>query len=224
MFLHRGDQVLCTICRHHFTRFRDDWNRANALCWRCGSHERHRAQWLILQRRPELLRDARSLLHFAPEWALRHQFERLTHLRYVTADLQQPDVDLHLDITALDLPDASFDAVLCSHVLEHIVDDQAAMRELHRITARGGWCMVMVPLDLTRDRTYEDRSIVAPDERELAFWQHDHVRLYAPDIGERLAAAGFRVERIRPSGEFDEETMRRCRILDADDVWLCRAA
>jgi hypothetical protein len=32
------------------------------------------------------------------------------------------------------------------------------------------------------------------------------------------------VERIRPSEEFGEETVRRCRILDADDIWLCRAA
>lgn len=224
MLRHRGDEVLCPVCRHRFTRFRDDWNRANARCWRCGSHERHRAQWLILERRPELLRDARSLLHFAPEWALRHHLERLTHLRYVTADLQQPDVDLRLDITALDLPNASFDAVLCSHVLEHVVDDEAAMRELRRITAGGGWCLVMVPLDLTRDQTYEDASIIAPDDRERAFWQHDHVRLYAPDIGERLEAAGFVVERIRPSEEFGEETVRRCRILDADDIWLCRAA
>lgn len=224
MLRHRGDGVLCPVCRHRFTRFRDDWNRPDALCWRCGSHERHRAQWLILERRSELLRNARSLLHFAPEWALRHQLERLTHLRYVTADLQQPDVDLRLDITALDLPDASFDAVLCSHVLEHIVDDQAAMHELRRVTARGGWCLVMVPLDLTRDQTYEDASIIAPADRGRAFWQHDHVRLYAPDIGDRLEAAGFVVERIRPSEEFGEETVRRCRILDADDIWLCRAA
>ena len=67
---HRGDAVTCPICEHDFDAFKDDWNRSGALCWRCGSHERHRAQWLLLQRRPELLRDARSLLHFAPEWCI----------------------------------------------------------------------------------------------------------------------------------------------------------
>ncbi len=66
--------MLCPVCGGRFDRFKDDWNRANALCWRCGSHERHRAQWLLLQRRPELLAGARSLLHFAPEWALRRRF------------------------------------------------------------------------------------------------------------------------------------------------------
>ena len=224
MLRHRGGDVLCPACGHSFDRFKDDWNRPNALCWRCGSHERHRALWLLFMRRPELLADARSLLHFAPEWAMRHRLERLESLRYLTADLEQPDVDLKLDLTALELPDASFDAVVCSHVLEHVQDDAQAMRELRRIVAPGGWCLVMVPLDAGREQTYEDPSIVAPQERERAFWQHDHVRLYAPDIGERLAAAGFTVERIRPYVEFGPYLASRCRLLEADDMWLCRPA
>jgi SAM-dependent methyltransferase len=219
---HRGHRVQCPICGHGFTRFKDDWNRPGALCWRCGSHERHRAQWLLLQRRAELLRDARSLLHFAPEWSLRHRLSRVAHLRYVTADLNEPRVDLHLDITAMDLPDGSFDAVLCSHVLEHVVDDRAAMRELRRITAPGGWCLVMVPLDLGREHTYEDPSIVSPEARERAFWQSDHVRLYAPDIADRLSAAGFAVERIRPLAELGPQMLERCRIGEAEELWLCR--
>jgi SAM-dependent methyltransferase len=147
MVRHRGDEVLCPICGRGFDRFKDAWNRPDALCWRCGSHERHRAQWLVLTGAGGLLRGAHSLLHFAPEWTLRHRLQRVRGLQYVTADLVQDDVDLRLDITALDLADASFDAVLCSHVLEHVQDDGSAMRELARVTAPGGWCLVMVPLD-----------------------------------------------------------------------------
>ena len=124
-----------------------------------------------------------SLLHFAPEWALRRRLNALGHLRYVTADLQQPDVDLHLDITALDLPDDSFEAVICSHVLEHIPDDAAAMRELRRVTAPER----LVPGDgaagpRRATQTYEDPSITDPEQRRRAFWRPDHVRVYAPDI------------------------------------------
>jgi hypothetical protein len=223
MLRHHGAEVFCPVCDHRFDRFKDDWNRPNALCWRCGSHERHRAQWLLFERRPELLRTASSLLHFAPEWALRHRLQRIAGLRYVTADLEQPDVDLKLDVTAIDLPDGAFDAVVCSHVLEHVEDDRAAMRELRRITATAGWCLVMVPLAIDRERTYEDATIITPQERERAFWQKDHLRLYAPDVGDRLVEAGFAVERIRPFDEFGAEMGKLCRLLEADDMWLCRS-
>jgi SAM-dependent methyltransferase len=219
---HRGNDVFCPVCGSRFDRFKDDWNRANALCWRCGSHERHRAQWLLFEHRPHLLGDARRLLHFAPEWCLRHRLSRLGHLNYVTADLFQDDVDLKLDVTRLSLADASFDAVVCSHVLEHVEDDAAAMHELWRITAPNGWCLVMVPLDLAREHTLEDATITSPQQRLQTFWQQDHVRLYAADIADRLATAGFAVERIRPRDEFAPSLIERCRIGDAEDLWLCR--
>jgi SAM-dependent methyltransferase len=221
---HRGSTVRCPLCGNGFDRFKDDWNRPDALCWRCGSHERHRAQWLLFERRPELLRDARSLLHFSPEWCLRERLSRVPGLRYVTTDLDPAqDVDLRLDVTALDLPAAALAAVICSHVREHGRDDARAMRELRRITSPGGWCLVMVPIDLTRGHTYEDASINDPAGRERAFLQHDHVRLYAPDIAERLGRAGFDVETIDMVAELGDEA-QRYRLNASDLVFLCRPA
>jgi SAM-dependent methyltransferase len=217
---HRGNRVQCPICEHRFDAFKDAPNRPNAVCWRCGASERHRAQWLLFRQRPELLGNASSLLHFAPEWCLRTRLERRPGLRYVTADLHDPAADLALDLQALALPDASFDAVICSHVLEHVPDDHAAMYELRRITRR--WCLVMVPLDLRREQTYEDPSITSPDAREQAFWQRDHVRLYAADIEQRLHKASFQVQRIEPAHEFGAATMARCRLEPTDHMWLCR--
>lgn len=222
MARHRGHAVYCPVCEHGFDAFKDAPDVVLGLCWRCGAHGRHRAQWLFFQSRPELLRDIGSLLHFAPEWAMRRRLSPLGHLRYVTADLDRPGVDLHVDLTAADLPDASFDGVICSHVLEHIPDDAAAMRELRRITAPGGWCLVMVPLDLNRAHTYEDPSITSPEARHRAFARPDHVRMYAPDIAQRLQAAGFAVERIQPYPALGEERCRRCAIAAFEELWLCR--
>lgn len=218
---HRGKAVYCPVCGHGFDHFKDDWNRPNALCWRCGSHERHRAQWLLLERRPQLLGRGRSLLHFAPEWCLRRRFRVLPGVRYVTADLQADGVDLRLDVTQLELADGAFDAVICSHVLEHVPDDAAAMRELRRITAPGGCCLVMVPLALDRERTHEDATITAPADRRREFLQHDHVRLYAPDIAERLRGTGFDVEVVDMHAELGAEAARY-GLLASDLAFLCR--
>jgi SAM-dependent methyltransferase len=220
---HRGGNVRCPVCDNDFDRFKDDWNRPAALCWRCGAQERHRAQWLLFERRPQLLADARSLLHFSPEWCLRRRLEALPGLRYVTSDLDpaQP-ADLRLDVTAVALPDGAFDAVICSHVLEHVPDDAAAMRELRRITAPGGWCLVMVPLALDRKATYEDASVTAPQDRRREFLQHDHVRLYAPDIADRLRAAGFDVEVVDLARELGPDAAARDGLLASDLIFLCR--
>lgn len=225
MLEHRGHDVWCPLCGHRFRRFKDDWNRPNALCWRCGSHERHRAQWLLFEQRPELLAGRRDLLHFAPEYWLRkrlRQAARHNGFRYDTADLNPTGVDLRLDITALALPDDAYDAVLCSHVLEHVPDDRTALRELRRVTDSDGWCLVMVPIDVDRDATYEDPAITTAEQRLAAYWQADHVRLYGRDIIDRLSEPGFTVEVIRPNEAFGEETMRSARLLASDWMMLCR--
>lgn len=222
---HRGDAVACPVCGGRFDAFKDDWNRPRALCWSCGAHERHRLQWLLFQRRPELLAGARDLLHFAPEWCLRRRLLGVGGLRYVTGDLE-PELpgDLRLDVTALELPDAAFDGIICSHVLEHVPQDAQAMRELRRVVRPDGWLVALVPIDATRTETYDDASIATPEARLAAFWQHDHVRLYAPDFADRLRAAGFTVEVLRPADLADEDEIARFGLSDADWLHLCRPA
>jgi len=207
------------VCGWRFDAFGPTWNREGALCWRCGAHERHRALWLFLTRvRPELLDGARRLLHFAPEDCLQRRLAKRPGLEYVTADLDPEKGQLQLDLLDLDLEDASFDAILCSHVLEHIPDDRRAMEELHRVLDPAGWCLVMVPIDLHRAKTYEDFSITEPAERAKAFWQEDHVRVYTHDIEDRLTGAGFAVDVWQPP----EEWHGRLGLLGADLVFCCR--
>jgi ubiquinone/menaquinone biosynthesis C-methylase UbiE len=63
-------------------------------------------------------------------------------------------------------------------VLEHVSNDTEAMLELFRVLKPGGWAIVQVPIDKSRDITFEDPYITSPDERERAFGQYDHLRLY----------------------------------------------
>ncbi len=224
MRAHRGDGVACPICGGTWDAFKPDWNRPDALCWGCGAHERHRLQWLLLQRRPELLRGRRALLHFAPEHCLEGPLRAATAAggtTYVTADLDPGGVDRALDVTDLELPDDAFDAVVCSHVLEHVPDDAAALRELRRVTAPGGWCLLMFPLDLTRATTYEDPAVITPEQRLAAYGQEDHVRFYAPDAVGRMEAAGFAVEVVKPFEAFAKPVARRAGLFAADWAFVC---
>jgi SAM-dependent methyltransferase len=214
----RGDAVECPCCGRTWSEFAPDRGRANALCPGCGSHERHRAQWLYLDRVMELGAEPVRLLHFAPEYALRGLIEGRPAVDYVTADLDGAGVDVAADITALPFDDGAFEAILCSHVLEHVEDDRAAMAELARVLAPGGWLLVLVPLDLERETTYEDASITAAEDREREFLQHDHVRLYAPDIADRLAAAGLAAAPERMVDRFPAE---RYGLIPSDVIFHC---
>ena len=213
--------VECPLCGGSFAAFLPAGERERVVCPGCGSRERHRASWLFLEERPDLLAGADSLLHFAPEAYVRDRLAATTGLRYITADLVPGRGDLPLDLTDLKLPDAAFGAVLCSHVLEHVPDDRRAMRELHRILRPGGWAIVMVPLDLRLESTYEDPSITDPEGRVKAFLQFDHVRLYAPDIAVRLSDAGFWVEEVPVAERVGPEHARRYGLLTSDHVFLC---
>ncbi len=135
-----------------------------------------------------------AILHLAPEFCLQTKLSRLQNVHYVTADLDPTQVSVRMDVQFTPFRNASFDCVLCCHVLEHVPDDQKAMREILRILKPGGWAILQVPLDSTQDETFEDPNITSPGERERVFGQRDHVRIYGKDYRQRLAAAGFTVQ------------------------------
>jgi hypothetical protein len=214
----RGEGRECPCCGGHFKRMsRRRLAGWGGICPRCRSHPRHRAIALLLAR-GELRGD--RLLHFAPEPLFDPVFARLPQIERVTADLYAP-ADLRLDITDMDLPDASFDLILCSHVLEHVPDDAAAMSELRRVTTPGGLALVLTPYRADRP-TYEDPSVTSPLDRMVAFGQQDHVRIYGTDLTERLRRAGFEVEDRTPSDLFDDATVMRCELEPDEHLFLCR--
>ena len=105
------------------------------------------------------------------------------------------DVDLVLDITNMhSIPDETYDFFICSHVLEHILDDKKALSELFRILKTGGSGILMVPINLRIDKIEEDPSLEDVAERWRRFGQDDHIRLYSKKgFIERVEAAGFAI-------------------------------
>lgn len=221
---HFGLTRYCPICRSLVRGFgvfgvRD---RPDAQCPVCGSLERHRLTWLYLQQSDLLQPPTQSFLHVSPEGSLQSVLQHHPAIHYVATDLlggatpapanrhqpnptsftmiyapdmgNVPRLSCQTDLTRAGFRAASFDVVYCSHVLEHIPDDHAAMREMRRILKPHGWALIDVPI--AGAHTDEDLTVTDPAERERRFGQADHVRQYGRDIVTRLAAGGFAVETL----------------------------
>jgi SAM-dependent methyltransferase len=190
-------------------------------CPTCTSLERHRAVWLFLQRRTDLFTKKNvRFLDVAPEKSIGPRVAELPNVDYLSADLVSERAMMHFDLTDIPLPDASFDVIFASHVLEHIPDDRKAMRELYRILNPGGWAVLLVPMygPVTREDVVDD-----PKERERRYGQTDHVRMYGTD-GEyerRLAGAGFEVRIDDLLATLDPKLLHRYRIDPTERIHYC---
>lgn len=194
--------------------------RELSYCPRCNSKARHRRIWLFLRQRTNLFTEPVHLLHVSPKYALSRRFVRMRGLDYVGADLNdRPNIHVRMDLTATPFRSAQFDAVICVHVMEEIVDDGAAMREIHRVLAPGGWALVSVPTRMD-DETYEDWTIVDPKERQRAFGEKAHVRVYGYDLVHRLEDAGFKVD-VDWAEDVDQQTRDRYGLRDDENIFLC---
>jgi SAM-dependent methyltransferase len=214
--LYKGRRLECPVCGGRFRRMRHGRGRRDVQCPRCGSYERVRALWLFLRDQTGLSEGSHRVLHFAPEPSIAAAIEAMPAVEYLSADIE-PGVAMEVvDITDIPYPEGSFDAVICSHVLEHVPDDGKAMSEVFRVLRPGGTAWFMQPVDFERAETYEDPSIVTPEARLRAFNQHNHVRVYGRDVRERLAGAGFEVTERRYTEELDPADRARYALQDGD--------
>ena len=83
--------------------------------------------------------------------------------------------------------------IICYHILEHIIEDTIAMKELFRVLKKSGKVLVQTPFQ--EGEIYEDETIVTPEDRLKHFGQDNHVRIYSIEgLVERLNNAGFTTE------------------------------
>jgi SAM-dependent methyltransferase len=224
----RGDTVECPCCGGKWKAMEPHRAREDARCPRCGSLERHRSLWLFLQRETDLLSRPLSVLHFAPEKVLADLLRDRANLSYVSGDLNAQQAMEVMDITAIPRPNATFDVVLCNHVLEHVPDDRRAISEIFRVLRSGGRAYMQHPIDYARPVTYENWNVVTPEARMREFGQEDHVRWYGADHIDRLRTAGFDVTCARYVDDLDEATAKRFALRDEfgsvrrADIYICR--
>jgi SAM-dependent methyltransferase len=90
----------------------------------------------------------------------------------VTADLNGRGAAKPLDICAIDQPDHSFDLVYASHVLEHVADDDRALREIVRVLRPGGWAVLPVPIVAERTVEYPSANPAESGHVRATGWDY----------------------------------------------------
>ncbi|MDT0621245.1 class I SAM-dependent methyltransferase [Croceitalea vernalis] len=186
------------------------------------SLERHRLLWLYLKNQTNFFTDNLKVLHFAPEQAFYKRFKNQKNIDYLTTDLNSPLADIKADICDLPFEDASFDVILCNHVLEHIPNDITAMKELYRILKPNGWGIFQIPQDLNRTTTFEDNSITDKKERAKIFGQYDHVRVYGRDYFDKLRNIGFKVDEVDYTATLTNQNIEKYRLAKGELIPFVR--
>jgi SAM-dependent methyltransferase len=148
-----------------------------------------------------------KVLHIASETVFFHRLKKQKNIDYFPVDIF-PHLYLKgttcLDILNHEIPDNTFEVIICNHVFQYIEDDKKAMRNIFNLMKTGGWGIMQVPIDTSKKETYEDNSITDPLEREKAFGLKEHVRYYSYDYADKLRAVGFKVNVDDYSTEFSD--------------------
>ncbi|HSW07424.1 class I SAM-dependent methyltransferase [Aquabacterium sp.] len=169
--------VRCNICGS--TEFglgpndRTSVNGQLPRCLQCGSLERHRIARRVFQALPHDFINWRRALQFSPDGGLDGGWFRSWELSVFEGANS-------LDIQAIDRPDASYDFLSLSHVLESVPDDRIGFDELCRILSPAGLLHVTFGAPLQRDKTLD---LDAPQHA----WKAHH--LYGRDLTERFGCA-----------------------------------
>ena len=91
------------------------------------------------------------------------------------------------DALALPFADATFDRIIASEVLEHVADDEQALREVHRVLKPGGTVAATVPSWLP-----EKVCWALSEEYHAPFVEGGHVRIYTERLlRDRMRSAGL---------------------------------
>jgi len=170
-FWRRVTKPRCNICGgQKFARGPNDRlspSGKHPRCKRCHSYERHRVfRQIFLGLGPNRLRTLRCLQFSQDPTVDRRWFH--------SHELSVFNRSNSLDLQRIDRSDGSYDVIVCNHVLEHVPDYRAALRELSRILSARGFLFLSFPdpfhVACTTDWGYSDPKL------------HGHYRHFGRDV------------------------------------------
>ncbi len=209
LFFLKGNNFFCPICKFKASKFLPygkDYEaikrykiigmgfRKNAICPNCFSKDRERLSYLFLQKliNEKSINYSSKIIHFSPEMSLERNFFRKHFLNYFTADIIKNKSDFIIDLQNFNFKEKNFDLVICNHVLEHIEDDAAALKNIYSILKPGGIALLQVPLSTIIDIDFKKENIISDTDRLNFYGQLDHVRIYSEkNFLQKIKKTGF---------------------------------
>ena len=187
--------------------------RRNAGCPKCGSTDRERLLYTYLNYEIELFKKPNTkILHIAPEIIIMQKFLEYGFTNYYCGDFfaegqhadYSHDLVKHMDVQNLPFNDNYFNLIICNHVLEHVFDEEKAMKEIHRVLCKEGTAILQVPISPILEKTISDSSITNSQILEEKFGQKDHVRLFGKDYPSKLEFCGFQMKILELQSKYSK--------------------
>ncbi len=167
----------------------------------CKKSERHRIIYTIYQVLIPFTKECKAL-QFAPD-------KTLVPDNFLSLDFSTYGGKNSMDMMNTQLPEESYDLIISNHVLEHVKDDLAAIREMIRVVGKNGIVHVCVPSPLTIPKT-KDWGFADPSKS-------GHYRAYGANTGYHFSQAMDNLHIICGLG--------RDPITERDDIvyWISRS-
>lgn len=177
------ESCFCNLCWWRGSSFQGDAHSESAVCPDCGSIARDRFLFFcFIERTP---RDSHRVLETSPRLGEAYRRAMRSWFDYRTSDLdfRAHRADIRLDLQDIRLEAASVDVLLTPHVLEHVLDTDKALSEIHRILATSGRMYLQVPV--LQGRTSRPVKPEFHADKTPVEW------CFGPDLTPRLRQHGF---------------------------------
>jgi len=159
------DMPTCPICENAITDA-----SVRKICGECGNGDRTRTVHLLYKSLYPVTITKRALLFTQENYLPDSMFESCERSIYLG--------DNHLDIQSINHADNTYSWISSNHVLEHVENDEMALKEMFRILSKDGFIQITVP---TTAHTHRTVDWGFPDENKVG-----HYRNYGADFAFQL--------------------------------------
>ena len=196
-------------------------NIENFACPTCGAPDKARlmAEFMQAEGLGRLQESGLPLLHFDPEQGMADYLADSPGM-YLPTSWPEQRFENSFDITDLSALEEKIGGFICSHILEHVEEDSAAVAQLYKALVPGGFGIVLVPIIRSLQRNWEVEGQLSEGDRWRFFGQGDHVRIYSrTGLRNLLLSAGFTVRELGLE-HFGREIFDRLALTDTSTLYV----